>query len=84
MGDSFSHKYILDGSNYIIWESRMKAKLQTWKIWQIVNENQVAIIYEKKIEAYNTKKELTITMIFRVVLDEVLLMISSSNSTNKA
>jgi len=45
----------------------------------MVNENQVNPIYEKELEAYNIKNEQTTSMIIYVVLDEVLLMISSSN-----
>ena len=49
-----------------------------------MNENIVAPTNEKALEAYNTKNELATSKIFRVVLDEVLLMISSSNSIKEA
>ena len=84
MGETFLPKHILDGSNFGIWESRMKVELQARKLWQIVNEDLVTPIDEKALEAYNTKNELATSMIFHAVLDEVLVMISSSNSTKEA
>ena len=62
----------------------MKAELQARKLWQTVNEDIVAPTDEKALEAYNTKNELATSMIFRAVSDEVLLMISSSNSAKEA
>jgi len=50
----------------------------------IVNENQVAPSREKELEVYNTKNDLETSMIFHVVLDEILIMISSTNSTKEA
>ena len=64
MGDIFLPNHILDGSNYGIWEPQMKAELQVRKIWQIINENIVASIYEEALEAYNMKNELATSMIF--------------------
>ena len=85
MGESsFLPKHILDGSNYGIWEPRMKVEFQAWKLWQTVSENQVAPTNEKALEVYNNKNELAMSMIFRAVSDEVLLMISSSNSAKEA
>ena len=84
MGETFLPKHILDGSNFGIWEPRMKAKLQARKLWQIVNEDLVAPTDEKALEAYNTKNELATSMIFHAVSDEVLLMISSSTSVKVA
>ena len=84
MGETFLPKHILDGSNFGIWEPRMKVELQARKLWQIVNEDLVAPTDEKALEAYNTKNELATSMIFRAVSDEVLLMISSSNSAKEA
>ena len=85
MGESsFSPKHILDGSNFGIWEPRMKAEFQAQKLWQTVSENQVAPTNEKALEVYNIKNELVMSMIFRAVSDEVLLMISSSNSAKEA
>ena len=49
-----------------------------------MNEDLVAPTDEKALEAYNTKNELTTSMIFRAVSDEVLLMISSSISAKEA
>ena len=49
-----------------------------------MNEDLVAPTDEKALEAYNTKNELATSMIFRAVSDEVLLMISSSNSAKEA
>ena len=84
MSETFLPKHILDGSNFGIWEPRMKAELQARKLWQTVNEDIVAPTDEKALEAYNTKNELATSMIFRVVSNEVLLMISSSNSAKEA
>jgi len=50
----------------------------------IVNENQVAPSGEKELEAYNTKNDLATSMIFHAVSDEILFMISSSNTTKEA
>lgn len=49
-----------------------------------MNENQVAPTNEKAFKAYNTKNELKNFMIFCVVSNEVLLMISSTNSSKEA
>ena len=84
MFESFAPKHILDGSNYGIWEPRMKAELQAHKLWQIVNEDQVAPTDARELEVYNTKNELATSMIFRAVSDEVLLMISSATSAKEA
>ena len=84
MGESFLAKHILDGSNYGIWEPRMRAELQARKLWKTMNENIVPPTNEKALEAYNTKDELATSMIYRAVLDDVLLMISSSTSTKEA
>ena len=62
----------------------MRAKLQARKLWQIVNENIVPPTNEKALEAFNTKNELATSMIYRVVSDDVLLMISSSTSIKEA
>ena len=77
MGETFLPKHILDGSNFGIWEPRMKVELQARKLWQTVNENLVTPTDEKAFEAYNMRNELATLMIFRAVLDEVLFMISS-------
>ena len=45
-----------------------------------MNENLVLPIDEKALEVYNIKNELATSMIFHVVSDDVLLMISSSTS----
>ena len=50
----------------------------------IFNENQVAPSSKKELEAYNTKNDLTNFMIFYSILDEILLMISSSNTVKEA
>lgn len=50
----------------------------------IISKNQVAPFREKELEAYNTKNDLKISMIFCVVLDETLLMISSSKYVKEA
>jgi len=47
-------------------------------------ENQVAPTSEKELEFYNNKNELATLMIFCTMLDEVLIMISSSKYTKKA
>lgn len=44
-----------------------------------MTKNQVAPINENALDTYNTKNELATSMIFHGILDEVLLMISSSN-----
>jgi len=62
----------------------MRAELQTRKLWKIVNENLVAPSDEKALEAYNTKNELATSMIFCAILDDVLLMISSSTLVKEA
>jgi len=84
MGESFSPKHILDGSNYGIWEPWMRVELQARKLWQTVNENIVPPTNEKALEAYNTKNELATSMIFCAISDDVLLMISSSTSAKEA
>jgi len=84
MGDSFAPNHILYGSNYGIWEPRMKAKFQAQKLWMIINENQVAPSGEKEFEAYNTKNALKTSIMFHVILDKILLMISSSNYAKAA
>ena len=84
MGETFLPKHILDGSNFDIWEPRMKAELQARKLWQIVNEDLISPTNEKALEAYNMKNELATSMIFRAISDEVLLMISSLNSIKEA
>ena len=84
MVETFMPKHILDNSNFDIWEPCMKVKLQARKLWQIVNEDLVAPTYEKALEIYNSKNELTTSMIYRAVSDDVLLMISSSTSAKKA
>jgi len=43
-----------------------------------VNENLVPHIDENTLEAYKMKNELTTSMIYHAILDDVLLMISSS------
>jgi len=48
-----------------------------------VNENIVPPTNEKALEAFNTKNELATSMIYRVVSDNVLLMISSSTSAKE-
>jgi len=65
MGDSFTPKHILDGSNFAIWEPRMKAEFQARKFWMINSGNQVAPSREKELENYNTKNDLATSMIFR-------------------
>ena len=84
MGETFLPKHILDGSKFGIQEPRMKFELQVRKLWQIVNKNLFAPTDEKTLEVYNMKNELTTLMIFHEVLDEVLLMISSSTSAKEA
>lgn len=84
MGDSFAPKHILDGLNYGIWEPMMKMELQACKIWQKVSENQVIPLEDKALVVYKNKNELTTSMIFRAISDEVLLMISTSTSTKEA
>ena len=49
-----------------------------------MNEDLVAPTDEKALEAYNTKNDLATSMIFHAISDEVLLMISSSNSAKEA
>ena len=49
-----------------------------------MNENLIPPTDEKALEAYNTKNELTTSMIYRAVSDDVLLMISSSTSAKEA
>jgi len=49
-----------------------------------VNENQVSPIDEKALEAHNIKNELATSMIFRVLSNEILFMIFSSNSIKEA
>lgn len=62
----------------------MKVELQERKIWQIVNENFVAPIDKKALEAFNMKNELATSMIFHAMLDDVFLMISSSTLAKEA
>jgi len=62
----------------------MRAELQERKLWQTVNENIVPPTNEKALEAYNTKNELATSMIYRAILDYVLLMIFSSTSAKEA
>ena len=49
-----------------------------------MSKNQVASTNEKALEVYNIKNELVMSMIFRAISDEILLMISSSNSAKEA
>ena len=49
-----------------------------------MNENLVAPIDEKALEAYNMKNELATSMIFYAISDEVLLMILSLNLVKEA
>ena len=84
MGEIFLPKHILNGYNFVIWKHLMKAELQVRKVWQIVNENLIALADEKALEAYNMKNELATSMIFHVVLEEMLLMILSSTSAKEA
>jgi len=62
----------------------MRVELQAKKLWKIVNENIVPPTNEKAFEAYNTKNELATSMIYRAVLDDVLLIISFSTSMKEA
>lgn len=62
----------------------MKEKLQDCKIWKPISEHQVDIKEAKSLESYNYKNELATSMIFHVVLDEVLLMISNATSAKEA
>lgn len=78
IGDSFVPIYILDGSNFEIWESCIKVELHACKRWQMVSEDQVAPIEARALKTYNYKNELVTLMIFHIVLDKVLLMISNA------
>jgi len=62
----------------------MRAELQARKLWKTMNENIVPPTNEKALEAYNKKNELTTSMIYHAVLDDVLLMISSSTLAKEA
>ena len=84
MVETFIPKHILNGSNFGIWEPHMKAELQARKLCQIVNEDLVTPTNEKALEIYNLKNELATSMIYHAILDDVLLMISSSTSAKEA
>ena len=84
MVETFMPKHILDGSNFDIWEPQMKVELQARKLWWKLNEDLVAPKDEKALEIYNSKNELANSMIYHIVLDDVLLMISSSTLIKEA
>lgn len=49
-----------------------------------MNENLIAPTNKKALKDYNIKNELATSIIFCVVLDDVLLLISSSTSKKEA